>query len=302
MNYESQVRLCAYVASDNRFDAAYEHLAPLLQSDDVELNHQGEMIRSVLQTAEAFTGDLNSQEAPEMFSARWDGPGQPLWCFVGGTGKVTPFAITERYFAQKGVGIIVSPRKVINAYKALTQEQLKSELADYVTSLQKLIERAQPSTVIVAGFSRFSLSATVVAGELKADHCVLLSPVTSIDDQDLTRRRINKGYKLVRRMQDILPEEWRDVGRAAKSWPHPATLDVIYASGRTKDETRLRITDDMENVRQHAIEHWRWHDTFPAVFGTDLFDSLTQDAVTAARAAGGSRAVQRTSSSPVRAA
>lgn len=202
---------------------------------------------------------------------------RPLWVFPGGTGTYLPLKLCDMYMRARGQQCVYPDTADIQA--ASTREEFYSRLDTLGLILGGLQMRYKPSKCIVVGGSRFSMLAGIVAGEMKADACVVNSPITALADPVMDDERWAKGRKFAERFRKILPEGYRDMREISHSWREDMRLDVIYSTRSEVDIKRVALLEGLPNLHLHPNNKWVWHETYPLFFTSPLIAELSGDAV-----------------------
>jgi len=205
---------------------------------------------------------------------------RPLWIFPGGAGSYLPTELCRLYMQSQGQNSIFPPS--VDIEKATSRDEFNTRIKMFRYMMEGIRSEYQPSKVIIVGGSRFGMLAAIVAGLMKADNCVLLSPVTSVNDPSFGELGWRKGKQFAERFKRLMPEGYRDMKEMARAWKPGMRLDVIYSSRSDFDNQRIELLKSLPNVHFHPDKKWLWHDTFLLFFTSNLIGELTGTRTTTA--------------------
>lgn len=270
------LRQIARVAAENRFDEALEQISALPETVDPRILVHREALENIIRIASGSNEPAHpSGLESDLFLSR-AGPDRPLWILMGWTGSLIPKELAARLWQQKDFSLIVCFNRVQSLYaKSRSTSELRQGGDQLVKELKDIIREWKPSTTVFVGQSRFTFIAGYCAVHSDGDRVVLPSPLSDIDTELIDTGPGSKAAKLILRMRNLMPPEWRDCKVLLKDWVKSNELHVVYSEQMPRDIKQSVRLANMPNTHLHVHPDWPGHDILPWIMGTELIDRIS---------------------------
>lgn len=274
-----KVRACLTEATTRgRWDEAQETLATLRNGEDPSVDVVVEAVGAMLEKAVAFTGRPSAlRQLGEVQYVPTKRP-RALFVFTHPLSVYTPMRVVRPILQGLDYSIMFGQRASRSVNMSESTDVLMARFRGYVRAVRAVQEVEEVERVVVCASSRYSLMSAYVAREVGAHTLVLMSPISFIDDPDLTVGRSTAAQALVARVRTILPDDVRDVLTTLGGGRFAGAVEVVYAADRPHDTMHAERLDALSGTRLHAVPNWPLHDTLPLLFSGPLLKRPVENA------------------------